>query len=121
MVFAVRLIVPPSHTGLLLPAVGATGVAFTVKSIELLHPSDVRIKVNVTIPAETPVTKPSFVTVAILVLLLDHEPPLSGVTLVVKNAQTDVAPPNEGAVGNGFITTLPEAGDTQPLELVTVK
>ena len=33
IVLAVRLIVPPSHTGLLLPAVGAAGVEFTTTTV----------------------------------------------------------------------------------------
>ena len=47
-------------------------------------------------PDETPVTTPALLTVALLVLLLDHVPPVPGVTFDVDPTQTVVAPPKTG-------------------------
>jgi len=48
-VFAVRFNVEPAHTGLLLPAVGAAGVAFTVtETVDvLIHPDTFTVTVYV--------------------------------------------------------------------------
>jgi hypothetical protein len=43
----------------------------------------VLVNVNVTVPAETPVTIPSLVTVALVILLLTHVPPVVGERVVV--------------------------------------
>jgi hypothetical protein len=48
-----------------------------------LQPVVVLVNVNVTLPAPTGVTNPPFVTVATLVLLLVHVPPVPGVKVIV--------------------------------------
>jgi hypothetical protein len=58
----------------------------------LLHPVEVCVKVNVTIPPDRPVTNPAFVTEAIAGLLLVHVPPVVGDKVVVVLAQIVVTP-----------------------------
>ena len=54
-------------------------------------------------PEATPVTTPLAFTVAILVLVDDHVPPLApSVRLVVEPAQTVAVPVIEPATGNGL-------------------
>ena len=89
-----RFKLPPAQTGLLLEAVGVAGRALTV-TFEvglLLHPVDVCVKVNVAVPAETPVTTPASVTVATAGVLLTHVPPLVGDNVVVPPAHMDADP-----------------------------
>ncbi len=59
-----------------------------MKGIELLQPVVVLVKVRVATPAPTAVTTPELVTVAMELLLLDHVPPVDGVTLEVAPAHT---------------------------------
>lgn len=75
-----NVIVPPTQT----PAAAlTTGKAFTVnKVVVLLHPETVSVKVKLTVPAETPVTKPALSTVAIVALLLVHTPPVDGLNVI---------------------------------------
>ena len=80
-----KVIVLPTQT-----AAGAvtTGKAFTVTDdVVLLHPLP-SVKVNVALPAETPVTTPALVTVAMAVLLLVHVPPVVGDKVIVLPTQT---------------------------------
>jgi hypothetical protein len=74
----------------------STGLAFTVNdSVVLLHPVAVLVNVNVTIPADTPVTNPvPGLTPATFILLLLQVPATTGVTptVVVPFAQIVVAP-----------------------------
>ena len=66
------------------------GNGLTVTLVVVLEqPVAVRVKVNVTLPEATPVTKPAFVTVAIALLLLTHVPPIAGVRLIVLPTQTE--------------------------------
>lgn len=95
--------------------------AYTVKLIVLLHPVLVCVNVSVTVPADTPVTSPALVIVAIAGLLLVHVPPVLGVTFAVNPIQTEVAPPKVGAPGMAFITTFDVDNETHPYELLTVK
>lgn len=90
----VTLVVPPKHT---VPGPPNTGSALMVNDTVLLQPVAVLVKVSVTVPAETPVTTPAFVTVAMPVLLLDQVPPVPGVTLAVVPMQVAVAPPKVGS------------------------
>lgn len=62
------------------PMIGAEGLALTVIAAVGLEtqPVAVLVKVNVTEPALTPVTKPVLVTVAIELSLLDQVPPVDG-------------------------------------------
>ena len=103
------------------PTTGALGKALTVKLLVDEQPVAVSVKVNVTTPALTPVTKPAFVIVAIAVLLLVQVPPVFGVTFAVLPTQTTVAPPSVGLAGMALISTFAEATEVQLFELVTVK
>ena len=69
--------------------------------VVLLQPVVPSVKVKVTLPAETPVTTPALVTVAMAGLLLTHVPPAAGVTLVVKPTHTEA-----GAVTIGRALTV---------------
>lgn len=57
-----------------------------------IQPVAVSVKVNVAVPAETPVTTPALVTVAIAGLLLSQVPPVVGDTLEVVPSQIDAGP-----------------------------
>ena len=105
---------------MILPTIGAEGLAFTVNGRVLLQPSDVLVYVNVTEPAATPVTTPALVTVATAVLLLAQVPDVFGVTLAVKPTQTEAAPPVTGFVGISLIPTFADEGEVHVLLLVTV-
>ena len=75
---------------------------FTVTDdVVLLHPVAVSVNVNVTLPADTPVTTPPLVIVAIALLLLIHVPPVVGDNVTVLPTQTDA-----GAVTTGFALTV---------------
>jgi hypothetical protein len=96
-----NVIVLPTQT-----AAGAatTGRGFTVTAVVvLLQPVDVRVYVNVTVPSDTPVTTPAFVTVATAGLLLTQVPSVEGVKLIVLPTQTAA-----GAVtiGSAFTVTF---------------
>ena len=61
-----------------------TGNALMVTAeVVLLHPVEVCVNVNVGEPADTPVTRPAFVTVANAVLLLAQVPPVVGDKVVI--------------------------------------
>jgi hypothetical protein len=60
-------------------------VTFT-PSVVALHPVVPSVKVNVAVPADTPVTRPAPVTIATAVLLLSHAPPDVGDNIVVPSA-----------------------------------
>ena len=70
--------------------------AFTVKLRVFVQPVEVFVKVRVTVPALTPVTRPASETVAMALLLLAQVPPEAGVTLAVCPGQTTEAPPSVG-------------------------
>ena len=64
-----------------------TGRAFIVTSpVVALHPVVPSVKVNVAVPADTPVTRPAPVTIATAVLLLSHAPPDVGDNIVIPSA-----------------------------------
>jgi hypothetical protein len=74
-----------------------TGAAFTVTDeVVLLQPVAVSVKVNVTLPIDTPVTNPALVTVAMVLSLLTQVPPVVGLRIKVDPAQS---------VGEGVLTT----------------
>jgi hypothetical protein len=80
------------------------GKAFTVtEEVVLLHPVFASVNVNVTVPADTPVITPEFVTVALAVLLLIQVPPVVGDSVAVLPTQTDA-----GAVTTGKALTVTE-------------
>ena len=75
------LAVEPAHTYVAPPR---TGEALTVTAeVVEEHPLTLVVNVNVAEPAATPVTTPEFVTVATLVLLEVHVPPVVGDNVVV--------------------------------------
>lgn len=84
------------------------GCCMVTEVVVLLQLVVASVKVNVTTPADTPVTKPALVTMATALLLLTHVPPEAGLKVMVAPAQS-VA---EGAltVGSGFIVTFDEVG-----------
>ena len=72
----VSVIVLPSQTTVSPPN---TGRLFTVTvDVVLEQPVAVSVNVKVTVPAESAVTSPSLVTVAIELLLLVQVPPVNG-------------------------------------------
>jgi len=84
-----------------------------------IHPP-VFVKVKVADPTDSPVTLPSLLTVAILVLLLDHVPPVVGDNVVVPLMQIEFAPVifTDGAP----VTVTAEVGNEAQLPaLVKVK
>lgn len=83
-----------------------------------LHP-DPSWKMNVAVPGDTPVTVPSFVTVATVLFVLDHVPPVFGESEEVFPTQMVVGPLTETVVGCTTVNTLLES-ETHP-EFVLVK
>ena len=74
----VRLVVEPLQTALFPPIVPTKGKAYTVTATEAesLQPLPlVTIYLIVAVPPETPVTKPTLLTVAIVGFALDQTPP----------------------------------------------
>lgn len=65
-------------------------------------------------------TTPAFVTVATLILLEDHIPPVDGVIFTVVPEQTLEGPETIGLLGNGLIVIALVLAETQVLEFVTV-
>ena len=59
------------------------------EEVTALQPVVELVKLKSTLPVETPVTIPALVTVAILLLLLDHVPPVVGDKVIVLPTQTD--------------------------------
>jgi hypothetical protein len=105
------------------PVMLTVGFALTVTALVGFEaqPVDVLVKVNVALPAATPVTTPALVTVAIAVLLLTHVPPVVGESVVVVPTHIVVAPVML-TVGLAIMVTADVAFDTQPVVvLVNVK
>ena len=100
------LTVPLSVTGLMQAVI-------KTELVVLLQPVEVCVNVNVTEPGATPVTTPPFVTVAKLLLLLTHVPPVVGDKVIVDPTQTDDAPLTIGKAFTvtGFVVAL------QPVEV----
>ena len=89
--FMITLPVAKAQVGCVIaPTVGAVGKALTVTGeVVLLQPVEVWVKVKVTLPAETPVTSPALVTVALVRSLLVHVPPVVGDKVIVLPTQTE--------------------------------
>ena len=67
-----------------------TGKALTVTAeVVALQPVVLFVKVNVALPAATPVTIPALVTVALVSSLLDQVPPATGEIVIVLPTHTD--------------------------------
>jgi len=79
---------------------------FTVTAaVVLLQLVVAEVKVNVAVPAATPVTTPAEVTVATDGLLLTHVPPVVGDRVVVAPTQIGLLPVML-TVGNGLTVTV---------------
>lgn len=106
---------------LLEPVILTTGKAFTVTAPvgNEVQPVAVRVKENVAVPADTPVTTPALSTVATAGLLLAHVPPEAGDKVVVPPAQI-VLTPAIFTKGNANTVTVPVV-DEQFGELLLVK
>lgn len=115
-VVGVNIVVKPTHTELA-PLILIDGLATMVIALVGLdvHAVDVCVKVNVTVPALTPVTTPALVTVAIEALLLNQVPPLVGESVVVAPSQIEAGPVMPTT---GIATTViaPVAFDVHPVE-----
>jgi hypothetical protein len=87
----------------------ATGKAFTVTDevvlLQFVVPS---VKVNVTVPADTPVITPALVTVAMALSLLTHVPPEVGDNVAVLPTHTDAGEVTRG----GEFTVIMKLHDT---------
>ena len=107
------VVVKPAHI-VVLPLMLTVGKAFTVTvEVVLIHPVDVCVKVKVTVPADTPVITPAFVTVALALLLLVQVPPVVGDNVAVLPIHT-VA----GAVTTGkAFTVTADVVALQPVEV----
>jgi hypothetical protein len=115
-----KVVVEPIQI-LFTPVILTIGDAFTVIAEVGTdgQPVSEFVKMNVTDPAETPVTTPAFVTVATAGLLLDQVPPEVGVNVLVLPTQILLAPVTL-ATGKAFTVTGEVATDTQPV-VVLVK
>jgi exosome complex RNA-binding protein Rrp42 (RNase PH superfamily) len=82
--------------------IGIGGIGSTVtEDVVTLQLVVVFVKINVVVPAETPVTTPTLVIVAILASLLIHVPPAVGNNVIVDPTQT-----SEEAVTTGNALTV---------------
>ena len=88
--FGVTLAVDPTQTSDAPPKVGSALIVTAPVVAE--HPVVLFVNVNVAVPAETPVTTPEFVTVAILELLLTHVPLVVGESVVIAPEQILLLP-----------------------------
>ena len=115
-----KVVVEPIQI-LFTPVMLTMGEAFTVTAEVGTdgQPVSELVKMNVTDPADTPVTTPAFVTVATAGLLLAHVPPVVGVSVVVLPTQMLLAPVTL-ATGKALTVTGDVATDTQPV-VVLVK
>jgi hypothetical protein len=99
-----------------------TGIVFTVtRGVVLLQPVAVSVNVNVIEPADTPVTRPAFVTVATAALLLIQVPPTVGLRVIV--LPTHKVGEGVLTMGSGVtvIATDPDmVAGTQPFTSVTL-
>jgi hypothetical protein len=84
-----------------------------------IHPP-ILVKVKVADPTDNPVTIPSLLTLAILVLLLDQVPPVVGDNLVVPFMQIEFAPVIL-TVGAALTVTAEVGNEAHPPALVKIK
>ena len=95
-----------------------TGLTKTSK-VSDLQVVDVSVNTNLPVPAETPVTTPPLVTVAIAGNTETHVPPVDGIKVVVEPIQTAEVP-LMATVGGG-LTVIALVVFVQPLLSVNVK
>lgn len=87
------------------PLTAEVGLGFIVTEVVvLLQPDKVSVKVNVTLPAAIPVTRPALVMVAMVLSLLLQVPPVVGDNVMVAPTQSDVA--GRLRLGKGFTVTV---------------
>jgi hypothetical protein len=117
-----KLVVAPTQM-VLAPSILTIGSGFTV-TVAVVAPqlgAAVLVKVNVTAPAETAMTTPALVTVAMVELLLAQVPPVVGDKVVEAPTQIVLAPVMD-TTGNALTVTAAVGAETQPVvELVNVK
>lgn len=113
-----KVVVMPTQI-VLTPVIFTTGKALTETADVGMetHPVTVLVKVNVAVPAETPVTTPALVTVATAGSLLTQVPPVVGDREVVKPTQMLLAPVIP-TTGNGSTVTGAVAGEAQPVAVL---
>ena len=88
---------------------------FTVTNdVVALQPVSVLVKVNVAVPADTPVTTPALVTVATKLFLLVQVPPVVGDKVIVLPTLTEAG---AETIGSGFTvaTTAVLEAEVHPL------
>ena len=109
-----NVVVAPTQI-VLAPVMLTTGNGSTVTAevVEEQLGAVLLVKVNVAVPADTPVTTPAFVTVATLGLLLAQVPPVMGESVVVAPAQI-VALPEMPTTGL-FVTETVRPMETHPV------
>lgn len=101
-VVGLNVMFPPTHTS---EAAVTTGRSFTITlAVELLHPVAVSVNVKLTVPADTPVTKPKTSGAAIATSLLTHDPPVDGLNDIV--APTHKTSEEVFTVGRAFTVTV---------------
>jgi hypothetical protein len=86
----------------------------STKEVTALQPVVELLKLKSTLPVETPVTIPALVTVALLLLLLDHVPPVVGDKVIVLPTQTEGPALTDGKA----LTVTAEVFALQPLVLL---
>jgi hypothetical protein len=119
-VVGLTVVVPPMHNEVLAPVIFVVGRALTVTALVASDGQSVLllVNVNVTVPPLTPVTIPPLVTVATIVLLLAHVPPVVGFSVVVDPSQI-VLPPVILTVGFALTVNGDVANELHPV-LVSV-
>jgi hypothetical protein len=93
------------------------GVGLTTDTLEVLfdvHPDNDSVYTNDAVPVAMPVTIPSLDTVAIEGLLLVHEPPAIGESVVVLPTHIS-AGPMRNTGGFGLTVMVADRDDTQPV------
>ena len=64
----------------------------SISKVSEIHPVEVSVKTKLPVPAETPVTNPAFVTVAMAGKTSSQVPPVVGVNVVVDPIHTSGVP-----------------------------
>ena len=85
----------PTQTDAAAETIGAALIV--TAEVVLLQSDAVAVKVNVTLPAATPVTRPALSTVALVGSLLVQVPPVVGLKVIVPPIQTDAGAETIGA------------------------
>ena len=103
------------------PVKNTVGLLYTVTGAVAseVHPVILFVKMNVAVPAATPVTTPALFTVATDELLLDQVPPVDGVNVVVVPTHI-VEDPEILTVGLCLAVIVAVGTAVHPKSLVTV-